>query len=227
MLNDAIETRALLIHRNRASRNVDITTHGVIQVESGFTLAAGKLMSLSDQESLLNILLDKPASDDGFIPPNLLVQTSSKLVWYIRASKQTMHFQTDAETVTVTAPMPSLIIEWTPNQIKVAAYKGVARPTLETALFYPPTANVYEDSTICLGNFEMPNTLSIANIEKIEGFIFEGINTHLGSVDAIKGVDDMDKMASFFNSIASKKSFPIRTLLKQPYHKQTVEEWLS
>lgn len=226
MLSKQVDSRALLIHRNRKTSSIDITSHSVIGVETGFTLGAGQLLSKADQESLLNILLDAP-DDDGFIAENILVKSSTKLVWYVKAGIYEMDYKTDSGVSRIKAPMPSMVIEWTPGTVRVAAYKGKSRPTPETSLYYPPVANCYSDSSVCLGSFALPHIVSVKDMKKIEGFVFEGVNTHLGSVNSIAGVKDMKGMVAFFESISDKKAFPVRKLVEQPYRANELDEWLS
>jgi PRTRC genetic system protein B len=230
MINQQIESRALLLHRHKQTGTIEITSHDVVPVDSGFTLSAGHVLSPPDYESLVQMLLEAPANDETLLPSQVLVHSSARLVWYVPSTVRTMSFRVNNKIEQVTAPMPSLIIDWQPTQVRVAAYKGKHRPTAETPLFIPPVGNFYEDSTICLGTFHLPSMINYSGMSEIEGFVFEGINTHSGNKNVLKNVDTVDKLFTYFKTIEMKKTFPPAKLVPikdRSYDQWTLEGWLD
>ena len=83
LLSNNIETKAMLVHHNRTTSMVSVTSHDVLALDEGrgFTLGAGRAFSAYDKADLASLLLDEDSSSE-FLPENRLVNSRTMLVWY-------------------------------------------------------------------------------------------------------------------------------------------------
>ncbi len=218
MLFDNVESRALLIHRHNETKNIDITTHGVIPVDGGgFTLGAGRAMTLADRDQLTAILLDEDR-ETQFIQEHILASSRAMICWYRKPGIAELPFSTNQKLSTVKAPLPGLIfIASAASPLRCFAFKGKDRPTPETKLYYPPLGNVYSKGTFCSGNTNVSRTLTLSNIPDWENFVLGAASTHMGDVSPIKGIKrgELNQLVSFLQGLtaAGKKVFPAGKLV--------------
>ena len=218
MLFDNVESRALLIHHHNETKNIDITTHGVIPVEGGgFTLGAGRAMTLADRDQLTAILLDEDR-ETQFIQEHILAASRSMICWYRKPGFAELPFSVSQKLSTIKAPLPGLIfVASAAAPLRCFAFKGNARPTPETKLFYAPLGNVYSKGTFCSGNTNVSRTLTLSNIPDWENFVLGAASTHMGDISPIKGIQrgELAPLVSFLEGLtaAGKKAFPVGKLV--------------
>lgn len=213
MLFDNVESRALLIHRHNETKNIDITTHDVIPVDGGaFTLGAGRAMTIADRDQLTAILLDEDR-ETPFIQEHILASSRSMICWYRKPGFAELPFSMKQKVNTIKAPLPGLIFFATADSpLRCFAFKGNARPTPETKLYYPPLGNVFSKGTFCSGNTNVSRTLTLTNIPDWENFVLGAASTHMGDISPVKGIErgDLQQLATFLEGLtaAGKKVFP-------------------
>lgn len=221
MLNDNIQTRALLVHHHTTTNNIDVTTHTVMDLGGGqFTLGAGRAMSLLDKESLVALLLNEEGKGE-FLDESILVSSRSTLCWYRKPSIAEIPFH----GARVKSVIPGLIfIAVAGARLRCFAYKGKGRPSATTELYYAPFGNVYKQGDFCTGNASVPTTITKSNIPAWEGFVLDATNTHSGAVNPVIGVDDIQQLQSFYEALAASgaKAFPNRSL--RPFNIRTAHQ---
>ncbi|MBA1250275.1 MULTISPECIES: hypothetical protein [Pseudomonas] len=212
MLNEQISSKALLIHHHKQTGRLDLTSHDIMPLDEGrqFTLGAGRAFSAWDKETLLNVLLDEMPEAE-FIGPNILVRGRNMLVWY--TPKQIIDIPFRGELIR--APIPGLIYVAQANRaLRSFAFKGNARPTPDTELFYVPLGNVYSGGTFCNGNVNLPRNISPSNIEVWQRFVLESTNTHQGTICPMKGIRGFEDLIEFYRNLSAKaKTFPASRLV--------------
>jgi PRTRC genetic system protein B len=218
MLIDKVDSRALLIHRHQETKNIDITTHEVIPVaDSGFTLGAGRAMTVADRDQLAAILLDEDR-ESPFIEEHILVATRAMICWYRKPSVADLPFSYGQTSSIINAPLPGLIfVASAGSPLRCFAYKGKQRPTPNTELFYPPLGNVYHQGNFCSGNTNVSRVLIQSNIPEWERFVLEAASTHMGSITPVKGIKEksISALAEFLQGLSDSgiKVFPARKLV--------------
>lgn len=220
MINERVQSQALLIHHDSVTRMVDVTSHAVLKSDAGYTLGAGIVFSEADKQSLIDILLDDQDTNvpNSFIDESILYSSKDRIVWYKPAGYYDIVFRCDSGVIKRgKAHYPSHVFMFTGSSLHAFAYKGSKRPTIETPLYLSPTSNVYQDGHICLGSANFSRVISESNIKDWESFFFEGIGTHLGT-KVIRGYNDWEKHNQFWvGLIDSQSKFPARKLI--PYSK--------
>ncbi len=216
MLNQDIEASALLIYRNKNTGRLDMTSHEVMaSPENGrYTLGAGRAFSEHDKVSLVDIMLNAESTLE-FLDTKILVKSRTHLVWYTPPQ----HIDVLFKEATYNAPIPGLVyIAQLGKPLRCFAFKGKARPTPETPLFYVPMGNMYRDGTFCVGNVKVPKDNSIASIPGWEQFVLQCTNTHAGSVNVLKDSDTFEGLQKFYKGLNESKAkvFPAAKLIPVP-----------
>lgn len=215
MLNSDVTARALLAFHHTKTQRLDFTTHEVIKspVEGQFTLGAGRAFSEEDKESLIDLLLNVDA-DIEFIDTRILVKSRRVLVWYNPPQVIDVLFK----GVTHTAPIPGLIFIATHGKLRCYAYKGKARPTPDTKLFFAPLGNMYESGSFCTGNCVVPKDNSLSSIQGWEQFVLRCTNTHTGAAKVLKTPVGYEQVIEFYKHLGETgaKAFPVTELMPAP-----------
>lgn len=214
MINEQVESQALLIHRHTTTGNVDVTSHKVITLADGksYTLGAGRVFGAADKEALVSILQDTDSTVD-FIDESILVKSNACIAWFTQPKVVDVPFRGES----ITAPIPGLVfIASNSHGLRCFAFKGRGRPTRETKLYYPPLGNVYRAGSFCTGNSNVSRDVLISNIPAWEGFVLEATSTHLGDVAPLRGVKTFDELVEFYRGLrdSGAKSFPTAKLAK-------------
>ncbi|MFV3332873.1 PRTRC system protein B [Pseudomonas sp. NY15437] len=211
MLSEKVECRAMLIHHHKETKRLDITSHAVIPLDGGknFTLGAGRAFSSLDKEVLIDLLREEEPNCE-FIPPNLLVKGRNRLVWYTAPQVIEVPFNNEL----IKAPIPGLVYIAGNGSFRCFSYKGKARPTAETELFYAPFGNTYANGSFCSGNVKLPREILIENIPVWQRFVLESTNTHAGGVIPLTKIKDFSELVQFYRTLASKnaRKFPDQRL---------------
>jgi PRTRC genetic system protein B len=216
MLNHDVEASALLVYRNKQTGRMDMTSHEVMAAPDAgrFTLGAGRAFSAEDKEVLVDILLNTDGSID-FLDTKILVKCRTHLVWYNPPQKIDVQFK----GAMYNAPIPGLVyIAQFGKPLRCYAFKGKARPTPNTPLFYVPMGNMYSSGQFCSGNVQLPKDNSISSIEGWERFVLQCTNTHANGADVLKGIPTYEGMEAFYKGLSDRnaKTFPDAKLVPVP-----------
>lgn len=212
MLNKEVTARALLAFQHKTTGRLDFTSHAVIPapVEGGFTLGAGRAFSEEDKETLLNLLMNM---DPGleFIDTRILVKSRSVLVWYNGPQVIDVLFK----GASYKAPIPGLIYMASGGVLRCFAFKGKARPTPNTKLYYAPMGNMFQNGSFCTGNCDVPKDNSIASIPGWERFVLQCVNTHMGGAQVLKSAHNYNDVIAFYQGLEASgaKNFPAAELM--------------
>ncbi|HHG4594549.1 TPA: PRTRC system protein B [Pseudomonas aeruginosa] len=213
MISNNISSKAMLIHHHQQTGQVNVTSHDVLAVQGGkgFTLGAGRAFSDHDKRALVELLLNEHSQIE-YVPNNLVVRGRGCLVWYVAPQLIDIPFPDK----TIKAPLPGLIFcAFEGMPLRCYAFKGNNRPEASTPLFYAPLGNVYEDGDFCTGNVKLPEEVLVQNIPTWERFVLESTNTHIGTVNPIKGCENFQGMIAFYQQLAESKArrFPAKSLV--------------
>ncbi|MAG65032.1 MAG: hypothetical protein CMK74_04055 [Pseudomonadales bacterium] len=213
MLGTNTESFAILVHRDRQTRIVEVTSHKVIPMGSNFTLGAGRLFNQQDKDAMLDVFAGTQSSLQ-MVPDNVLARDASclNMIWYKKAHTATVRFRNADYTV----KLPCLVfIKKEGEPLRVFATKGNARPTAETVLYVAPLGNINTDGTMCGGNVRtMDFDGSAAAMAAYEAFAIEATSTHFGNVNPAKGVTTQEAFQQFIAELSvSLKAFPSKSLV--------------
>lgn len=85
-------------------------------------------------------------------PKMLFSDLDTKTVWWRPPEKAEVIIRLNQdEHQTVTVPMPGLVMMVNERNYRIAAVKGMNRPTEHTALFHAPLPNVNNSHGVCMG----------------------------------------------------------------------------
>lgn len=216
MLNQDVEASALLIYRNTNTGRLDMTSHEVMAApdDGRYTLGAGRAFSEHDKEALVDILLNTESTLE-FLDTKILIKSRTHLVWFTPPQ----HIDVLFKEAMYNAPIPGLVyIAQLGKPLRCYAFKGKARPTPETPLFYVPMGNVYRDGTFCVGNVKVPKDNSIASIPGWEQFVLQCTNTHAGGTKVLNGNSSFEDLQELYKKLneSKSKSFPAAKLVAVP-----------
>ena len=143
MFTNSIDSRAILLHRERTTNAIEVTSHDVIETETGYTLGAGQLFGPEQKAELSGILSNERKSESlTLIDPRVIAQTSFAIVWWMPATKRTIkqnHSEGgDHKTQQFTIKTPNTIGVMCRGRLYVASYKGAAHPPSPTLLYTAP-----------------------------------------------------------------------------------------
>lgn len=143
-------------------------------------IGAGHLLTESDTREVLQSMLDIVPAFTGFIPHDVLSQSSQHLAWTVKGSVRPMYFKLrgSTKTVTLNVPMPTLLFVAHAKGLSIAALSSTRRPSETTRLFHAPLMNIYSDGRVCLGSAKMPDNISIESRPAIENTIFKTNYAH-------------------------------------------------
>jgi len=216
MLNQEVEASALLIYRNTNTGRLDMTSHEVMAApdDGRYTLGAGRAFSEHDKEALVDILLNTESTLE-FLDTKILIKSRTHLVWYTPPQ----HIDVLFKEAMYNAPIPGLVyIAQLGKPLRCFAFKGKARPTPETPLFYVPMGNMYRDGTFCVGNVTVPKDNSIGSIPGWEQFVLQCTNTHAGGTKVLNGDSSYEGLKALYKKLneSKAKAFPAAKLIPVP-----------
>lgn len=114
-----------------------------------------------------------------WLPENLLMHNSQKMIWYVPAKVRTMHVKTGSKVQHIKLKWPSLVFMASAGrQLKVAAYAGSGRPKRNQKLYHAPLWNIYHDTRLCTGSIETPDILNMNAMQVWEDAVFETLFSH-------------------------------------------------
>lgn len=171
---------ALVLHSNSAGDKQYMSRHGInskqelergvlITHEAVIELLSASLKSKTKNESLI----------DAFIPENVLLNTNEQLIWFKPAHCGTFWVREGSfKSTAVYYPAVLFVINKSQRILSLYGLESDHRPTLETVLYKYPLPNVYLNNTFCQGSAQLPKSLNISDMSKIESTVFESAFTH-------------------------------------------------
>jgi len=180
-LNDMIVMQsALVLHSNSTGDKQYMSRHNInskqelergvlITHEAVIELLTAKNKTKTKNESLL----------DAFIPENVLLNTNQQLIWFKPAHRGTFWVREGTfKSTAVYYPAVLFVINKSTRILSLYGLESDIRPTLETILYKYPLPNLYQNNTFCQGSAQLPKSLNISDISKIESTVFESAFTH-------------------------------------------------
>lgn len=181
-------TGAILLHglsRPQPGRSNDTariaTLHPVSDGAGGRpVIGAGRVIDSSDLATVVRGL----AGGRGlpFLSGNVLASNANTMVWWRPSAPARVWFNVKKDERlgkrTGITPQPSLVFVVKGERFSVFAVKGQERPTPQTMLFQAPYMNVNEAGAICVGQANVPKSVSPEAIAGFEEAFFSSRFTH-------------------------------------------------
>lgn len=211
-LNDQkIQSSAILLHKSTSSYRLDVTVHDVIHLvtQEGSEvsqLGAGRVLGVEEKTEMASILNESSGAALTLFDKHILAATPYAIAWWIPASTRTLHFRDDGDMETVTVDFPSHVGVFCRGRLYFAAVKAnKARPSGSTPLFNSPLPNLYSGGNFCGGTAagKLPANASIDHIPSYEAFLFDTVNTHVGSCKPLEGITKTKQLVSLYQKEAS------------------------
>jgi len=220
MFNSNIESRAILLHREKSSNAIEVTSHDVISLEgnhhsgNSYTLGAGQLFGPEQKTELSNLLAGEETKESlSLIDSRVIAQTSYAIIWWMPAQVRTITQRKSHKKHQFTIKTPNAIGAMCRGDLYVAAYKGkAARPEADTPLFRAPLSNLTSDLQFCMGNIRIPKDISTKHIETWTDAIWSSTNTHLGR-SPLQGINNADDFIAILSDYHNTKRFPNKRLV--------------
>lgn len=225
-----MNTKALLLHRGTPG-SFDVSVHDVIKTtnqanESHFQMGAGRVLGNEEKDEIAGVLTETSSASLTLFDEHILASTAYAIAWWIPAAERSIHFRMGAGKVkTVTFQFPSQVAVFSRGSLYFASVTAKkARPKANTPLFNSPLPNLYDTGRYCTGSagHNIPTQASVENIPAFERFLFDTVNTHLGSMKPLSNVDNTDDLVEAIE--AEKGGFPMRRLVPMGV---TLDEWIS
>lgn len=173
---------------------ISITVHDIKQAPTGSVIGAGRVMSETDKQEIRDFLNGEDAIKNAWLPENLMMLNSQRMVWYVPAQKRPMHFRTDkGKPLTLNVWYPSLVFCFNGSSLSVAAYAGQGRPSLTQPLYHAPLWNIYSTTRLCAGNSDTTNIISVEAMAVWEEAIFNTLYSHANHNRVLASFDGKSK----------------------------------
>lgn len=207
-----------------------LTTHAIEQTPSGVELGAGRLLGLSDQQALLDILLGALAAEGGYLPAEVLAHSGAQLAWLVPGRVRPMWFRVAREARVLQVPWPHLLLRAQRNGFALAALKRAVRPSADTPLYHAPLMNVHAHTGLCTGNAPLPQGWSLSHRPQYEAVVFETAFSHVNHDHTLllagSRIVSTAQHYRFWQALDKQHAtrFPTRALAPL---KRTVAQWLK
>lgn len=229
--HNGINSRAMILHACASSGAIDLTVHSVaINKNAKQVIGEGRVLGIEEKAEIVNILSDDIAQKFSLISSTILAKTPYALAWWTPKAEKQITFKTHSNGqishATHKVTFPSMVGIYIRGSLHFAVTKGGknARPDNETPLYQIPLGNIYRDGMFCHGNASLPSGAKESNISSWNAFVFDTVNTHGGSVEALKGVSRMDELASLYADAERSGRFPTNKLIPLGC---TLGEWME
>jgi PRTRC genetic system protein B len=230
-----VTKKAMLIHSfdkpgldvlgARNSQETIITVHDIKRSRGTEVMGVGKMLSAEDKAFLINLLNGNSLNEDQWLPDNILMMNSRKVVWFVPGKRRKMHFKLGQKKSHHEVIWPSLcFFHQVGKQLRIAAYAGSRRPKIDQPLYHAPLWNIYEHTGLCSGSCETPGSTNVDAISTWEEAIFNSYFTHANHSNVLANGKSRD--TKYLKVIRSKeksgKPFFVREMV--PLRK-TLREW--
>lgn len=211
----------------RPTQAVTLTIHDVKQSPTGSVIGAGRVLSEADKQELRDYLNGEDGIKGEWLPENLMMLNSQKMIWYVPAKVRTMHIKTGDKVRHITLKWPSLVFKANAGrQLQVAAYAGSGRPKQNQKLYHAPLWNIYDDTRLCSGSADTTDVLDINAMKIWEEAVFETLFTHPNHDNVLpRSKTDKRQYLSFIRAKAKAgESFKVADMT--PLN-TTLEQWAN
>lgn len=215
MFDYSVTSRAILLHCERHSGDIEVTSHEVIKTPVGYTLGAGQLFGLEQKRELAEIFSDAILSESLTCQDDrVIAQTSYAVAWYMPAQQRELNFRYKSSILKLKVKIPNAVGIMCRGDLYVACYKGktTQKPSGDTPLYRAPLANMISEFQFCMGNIKIPHNACASNIDIWTQAIWETTNTHV-DLPPVKGVSTPGEYHAFMKSIADTQRFPNNKLI--------------
>lgn len=160
-------------------QELSLTIHDIKQSPTGSVIGAGRLLSEADKQEIRDYLNGEDGIKGEWLPSNLMLINSQKMVWYIPSKIRTMHIKAGEKVLHIKLKWPSLVFQAdSSGRLKIAAYAGSGRPKLTQPLYHAPLWNIYADTRLCSGSATTTNIISVKSMKVWEEAVFDTVFTH-------------------------------------------------
>ena len=180
-------------------------------------------LTVRESKALAKALSTEKESEKAFLKPKGIIPTNvlyidpnenGRTVWFTKSQKRKLFFIESLGIPNGTAHIPPILWRANRNGLSVYALASDRRPTAQTALFYAPFFNVYDDNRVCMGTVDVKIKKS-ASLEEFmqlwEDSFFNSYFSHLiNEHNPIKG----NIVSLWKNLIGTDKPFPKEVLIK-------------
>jgi PRTRC genetic system protein B len=236
-----VATHALVFHEllgpSVRGRAAVITSHPVSVGHDGPLIGPGQALSVDDESRLLSILTRNTASHFAILPETVLAVGADRVLWFIPGKVRTMIVRATGKVRRLNVPWPTLVVDASRDELRVAAIPTALRPTPGTPLFHAPIANVDHNGMVCVGSAELPVGFSAVDIPGWESVIMDTAFSHTnqehtlrlpaldGSCPANAPVDDGAHFG-FWSGLHKSGAavFPVEALVPMD---TTLSEWID
>jgi len=157
------------------------TLHDVLGDGTGTAPRLGPAQSITTGfvDAMLKGLGSELATE--ILPDNVLSRTRDTITWWAPAKVRPMFFSETAERPHLNGqlfPHPPLVFRATCGGLSVWALSANQRPTAATPLHVAPYWNVNPRGSVCLGDSQRPQTLSVDTLDMWEEGFFGSYFSH-------------------------------------------------
>lgn len=211
-----------------SNQELSLTVHDVKQSPSGAVIGAGRLLSEADKQELRDYLNGEDGIRGEWLPSNLMLINSQKMVWYVPSKLRTMHIKSGDKVLHIKLKWPSLIFQAdSSGRLKVAAYAGTGRPKLSQPLYHAPLWNIYADTRLCSGSATTTDIISINSMKVWEEAVFDTVFTHSNHDNVLPNTKAGKQRAYLpFIKNKAKTGATFRVCDMTPL-RMTLEQWVS
>jgi PRTRC genetic system protein B len=147
------------------------------------------------------------------LPACVLSRTRAAITWWTPTRVRPMFFSDKAERPHLTGklfPHPPLVFRATEGGLSVWALSGNQRPTEATPLHFAPYWNVSSNGSVCLGDAQRPQTLSVNTLASWEEGFFGSYFSHPNTNKHTTHPQGFDGL---WAALKGKRIFPVDLLL--------------
>lgn len=221
-LGTLYEPKSALVFYESLDKDAEIYVEHFDMDSNGIPINAHPL-TVNEAEALAKSLQTNAGNGKTFLKPKGILPTNilhinpsqnGSVLWYTKAQQRQMYFVDRLGIPNEKAQVPAMLWLADKENVSVFALASDKRPTENTALYYAPFFNVYEQGATCMGTVDV-NIKNSASVEEFitswEDYFFNSYFSHLvEGHNPIKGncVNLWKKL------IKTGESFPLELLKK-------------
>ncbi|THD10110.1 hypothetical protein [Metallibacterium scheffleri] len=222
---------ALLVHKQRDLGGPTVVTAHPIRAADDSQppmLDAGRILGRDDVEELICLLRDPDSGTQGratFFPPNILLASPYRLVWFQPAARSRQYWRRPNEVVHIDAVLPPLVFTATRHGLFVVALGSNDYPREHDAAFHAPLGNVHDHTGVCFGSARIPRTLAPSSTRDWT-YVLLGTNyTHVNHGNTLAGGATTDELVAFWKRRERSGSPPSKRFLAPTG--MTLGQWIE
>ena len=167
-----------------SERGTVITEHTAELRNNRLLINGGRLI---DAVSLATVLSSFAVEADGWIPPNLIYQSRTRIAWTVPGKRRRMAFTVQGQTHLLMVPWPHLLlIARAGDTLQVLALAHEGTPHRLNPVYHAPLMNLGGTGDLCFGNAHRPS-FALASIPAFEDALFNTRFTHVNHPHTFAG----------------------------------------